>query len=84
VLTFEAKPPVGGGNFQIVDVKEAKIVDKISKGGQPHNVVCSHDGQRMYPPPPRELESRPGPKSLCKKSQGGRGGVAGFLLHRNH
>jgi len=40
--------PVGGGNYQIVDVAEAKIVDKIFTGGQPHNTLCSADGQRMY------------------------------------
>jgi YVTN family beta-propeller protein len=40
--------PVGGGNYEVVDVAQAKIVDKIFTGGQPHNTVCSHDGQRMY------------------------------------
>ncbi len=40
--------PVSGGNYQVVDVKEAKIIDKIFTGGQPHNTVCSADGQRMY------------------------------------
>ncbi|MBI1831426.1 MAG: hypothetical protein HYR84_08250 [Planctomycetes bacterium] len=40
--------PVGGGNYQVVDVAKAKIIDKIFTGGQPHNTVCSADGQRMY------------------------------------
>jgi YVTN family beta-propeller protein len=40
--------PVGGGNYQVVDVAQAKIVDKIFTGGQPHNTVCSCDGERMY------------------------------------
>lgn len=40
--------PVGGGNYQVVDVAQAKIIDKIFTGGQPHNTVCSADGQRMY------------------------------------
>jgi YVTN family beta-propeller protein len=40
--------PVSGGNYQIVDVANAKIIDKIFTGGQPHNTVCSADGQRMY------------------------------------
>jgi YVTN family beta-propeller protein len=40
--------PVGGGNYEVVDVAQAKIVDKIFTGGQPHNTLCSHDGQRMY------------------------------------
>jgi YVTN family beta-propeller protein len=40
--------PVGGGTYQVVDVADAKIVDKIVTGGQPHNTVCSADGQRMY------------------------------------
>lgn len=40
--------PIGGGNYQVVDVKDAKIIDKIFTGGQPHNTICSHDGQRMY------------------------------------
>jgi YVTN family beta-propeller protein len=40
--------PVGGGDYQVVDVAQAKIVDKIVTGGQPHNTVCSADGQRMY------------------------------------
>lgn len=40
--------PVSGGNYQIVDVAQAKIIDKIFTGGQPHNAVCSADGARMY------------------------------------
>jgi YVTN family beta-propeller protein len=40
--------PVGGGIYQVVDVAEAKIIDKIVTGGQPHNALCSADGQHMY------------------------------------
>ena len=40
--------PVSGGNFQVVDVAQAKIIDQIFTGGQPHNTLCSADGQRMY------------------------------------
>jgi YVTN family beta-propeller protein len=40
--------PVSGGNYEVVDVAQAKIIDKIFTGGQPHNTVCSADGQRMY------------------------------------
>ena len=40
--------PVAGGNYLIVDVAQATIVDKIFTGGQPHNTVCSHDGRHMY------------------------------------
>lgn len=40
--------PISGGNYQIIDVNEAKIIDKVFTGGQPHNTVCSADGGRMY------------------------------------
>jgi hypothetical protein len=37
--------PVDDGNWEIVDTQVAKIVDRIHAGGQPHNTLCSADGE---------------------------------------
>ena len=40
--------PVKDGNWQVIDLDKAKIIDEIYVGGRPHNTVCSPDGKRMY------------------------------------
>jgi YVTN family beta-propeller protein len=40
--------PVKDGNWQVIDLDKAKIIDQIFVGGRPHNTLCSPDGKRMY------------------------------------
>ncbi|MBI3411858.1 MAG: hypothetical protein HY040_26295 [Planctomycetes bacterium] len=40
--------PVDNGTWEVIDVKEAKIVERIKTGGRPHNTVASADGKFMY------------------------------------
>jgi YVTN family beta-propeller protein len=40
--------PCSDGYYEAIDLKEAKIVERIFTGGRPHNTLCSIDGKRMY------------------------------------
>lgn len=40
--------PVNNGTWEVIDLKEAKIVERIKTGGRPHNTLCSADGKFMY------------------------------------
>lgn len=40
--------PVNDGNYEVVDLAKAKIIERIFTGGRPHNTICSADGKRMY------------------------------------
>ncbi len=40
--------PVNDGHYEVVDLKERKIIERIETGGRPHNTLCSPDGKRMY------------------------------------
>jgi YVTN family beta-propeller protein len=40
--------PVADGNYEVVDLAQAKIIERIHTGGRPHNTVCSSNGKRMY------------------------------------
>ena len=40
--------PVKDGNWQVIDLDKAKIIEQIFVGGRPHNTVCSPDGKHMY------------------------------------
>jgi len=40
--------PVNNGQYEVIDLAEAKIIERIETGGRPHNTLCSDDGKRMY------------------------------------
>jgi YVTN family beta-propeller protein len=40
--------PCIDGYYEVIDLKQAKIVTRIFTGGRPHNTLCSADGKRMY------------------------------------
>ncbi len=40
--------PVSDGYYEVIDLKQAKIIERIFTGGRPHNTLCSADGQHMY------------------------------------
>jgi YVTN family beta-propeller protein len=40
--------PVNDGHYEVIDVPNGKIVERIFTGGRPHNTLCSEDGKRMY------------------------------------
>jgi len=40
--------PVNDGHYEVIDLKQAKIIERIETGGRPHNTLCSADGKRMY------------------------------------
>jgi YVTN family beta-propeller protein len=40
--------PVNDGHWEVIDVANAKIIERIKTGGRPHNTVCSADGKRMF------------------------------------
>jgi YVTN family beta-propeller protein len=40
--------PVNDGYYEIVDLAQFKIVERIFTGGRPHNTLCSPDGKRWY------------------------------------
>jgi YVTN family beta-propeller protein len=40
--------PVNDGYYEIVDLAQFKIVERIFTGGRPHNTLCSPDGKRLY------------------------------------
>jgi YVTN family beta-propeller protein len=40
--------PVNDGFYEVVDVSQAKIIERIFTGGRPHNTVCSVNGAHMY------------------------------------
>ena len=40
--------PVSDGYYEVVDVPNTKIVERIFTGGRPHNTVCSASGERIY------------------------------------
>jgi YVTN family beta-propeller protein len=40
--------PVNDGYYEIVDLGQFKIVERIFTGGRPHNTLCSPDGKRLY------------------------------------
>jgi YVTN family beta-propeller protein len=40
--------PVNDGHYEVVDLAQAKIIERIETGGRPHNTLCSADGKRMY------------------------------------
>jgi len=40
--------PVSDGFYEVVDVQNAKMIERIFTGGRPHNTVCSVNGERMY------------------------------------
>lgn len=40
--------PCSDGYYEVVDLAQAKIIERIFTGGRPHNTLCSTDGKRMY------------------------------------
>jgi YVTN family beta-propeller protein len=40
--------PCEDGYWEVIDLKEAKILERIFTGGRPHNTLCSKDGKYMY------------------------------------
>lgn len=40
--------PTNDGCYEVIDLTQAKIIDRIVTGGRPHNTVCSADGRHMY------------------------------------
>jgi YVTN family beta-propeller protein len=40
--------PVNNGTYEVIDLAQAKIIERIETGGRPHNTLCSADGKRMY------------------------------------
>jgi YVTN family beta-propeller protein len=40
--------PTSDGYYEVIDLAQAKIIERIFTGGRPHNTVCSADGKRMY------------------------------------
>jgi YVTN family beta-propeller protein len=40
--------PVNDGHYEVIDLAEARIIERIETGGRPHNTLCSADGKRMY------------------------------------
>jgi YVTN family beta-propeller protein len=40
--------PVSDGHYEVIDVANAKIIERLFTGGRPHNTLCSEDGKRMY------------------------------------
>jgi YVTN family beta-propeller protein len=40
--------PASDGYYEVVDLGQAKIIERIFTGGRPHNTLCSADGKRMY------------------------------------
>jgi len=40
--------PVNDGHYEVVDLAQRKIIERIETGGRPHNTLCSADGKRMY------------------------------------
>jgi YVTN family beta-propeller protein len=40
--------PVNDGHYEVIDLAQRKILERIETGGRPHNTLCSADGKRMY------------------------------------
>ncbi len=40
--------PVNNGKYEVIDLGQARIIERIETGGRPHNTLCSADGKRMY------------------------------------
>jgi YVTN family beta-propeller protein len=40
--------PCSDGYWEVVDLKQQKVLDRIFTGGRPHNTLCSADGKHMY------------------------------------
>jgi YVTN family beta-propeller protein len=40
--------PTKDGYYEVIDLAQARIIERIFTGGRPHNTVCSADGKRMY------------------------------------
>jgi YVTN family beta-propeller protein len=40
--------PCVDGHYEVVDLANAKIIERIFTGGRPHNTLCSADGKHMY------------------------------------
>jgi YVTN family beta-propeller protein len=40
--------PVSDGYYEVVDLAQGKIIERILTSGRPHNTVCSADGRHMY------------------------------------
>jgi YVTN family beta-propeller protein len=40
--------PCKDGHWDVIDIKAAKVVERIFVGGRPHNTLVSKDGKRMY------------------------------------
>jgi YVTN family beta-propeller protein len=40
--------PVKDGHWEVLDLKQGKIIARLFTGGRPHNTVCSRDGKHMY------------------------------------
>jgi YVTN family beta-propeller protein len=40
--------PCSDGYWDVVDLGQAKVIERIFTGGRPHNTLCSADGKRMY------------------------------------
>jgi YVTN family beta-propeller protein len=40
--------PTNDACYEVIDLAQAKIIQRIFTGGRPHNTVCSADGKHMY------------------------------------
>jgi YVTN family beta-propeller protein len=40
--------PASDGYYEVIDLKQAKILKRIFTGGRPHNTLCAVDGKHMY------------------------------------
>src|SRR5262249_52380230 len=40
--------PCSDGYWDVVDLKQQKVIERIFTGGRPHNTLCSPDGKHMY------------------------------------
>jgi YVTN family beta-propeller protein len=40
--------PAVDGHYEVVDLAQRKILQRIFTGGRPHNTLCSADGKHMY------------------------------------
>jgi YVTN family beta-propeller protein len=48
--------PCSNGSFEVIDLAQMKIVERIRTGGRPHNTVCSADGKHMYLAPMGDIK----------------------------
>jgi YVTN family beta-propeller protein len=40
--------PTRDGYYEVVDLGQAEIIERIYTGGRPHNTLCSENGKHMY------------------------------------